>query len=50
MNTNDWYITYRDLDTEAMLHVEGRQPKLIVQNWQWQDINLHPETDTTAKA
>jgi hypothetical protein len=41
MNTNDWYVTYRDIDKEAMLHVEGRQPKLVCRDWQWRAIELH---------
>ncbi len=39
MTTSDWF-EWRDLDKEAMLHVEGRQPKLIVQNWQWKAIGI----------
>lgn len=43
MNTNEWYTPWVDTDKQAMLHVEGREPKLIVQNWQWKAIQLHKQ-------
>lgn len=38
--TSEWFEFKRDLDTEAMLHVEGRKPKLVRVDWQWKAIKL----------
>lgn len=38
--TTDWYNA-RDIDKEAMLHVEGRKPKLVCRDWPWRAINLY---------
>lgn len=50
MTPDDLYITYRDIDKEAMLHVEGRQPKLVRMDWQWKTVTLNSERNNITKA